>query len=151
MAKYPTIVKSRRRAWAQVIPFYAYLLELRRIYSTTNAIQSLHMQLRKIIKTRGHFPTDEAATKLIWLALRNVMKNRSRGARELDQRDESVRALRGNLIASPARVAYFFGRALRPPPPETPLIQIEQETSTAANQRFFNLPLHTKIRSRPRT
>jgi putative transposase len=81
-AKYPTIVQSWRRAWEHVIPFYAFPPEVRRIIYTTNAIESLHMQLRKIIKTRGHFPTDEAATKLIWLALRNVMKNRNRSARE---------------------------------------------------------------------
>jgi transposase-like protein len=48
---------------------------------TTNAIESLHMQLRKIIKTRGHFPNDEAATKLIWLALRNITATWVRGAR----------------------------------------------------------------------
>lgn len=81
-AKYPTIVHSWRRAWAHVVPFYAFPPEVRRVIYTTNAIESLHMQLRKIIKTRGHFPSDEAATKLIWLALRNVMKNWSRGARE---------------------------------------------------------------------
>jgi transposase-like protein len=80
--KYPTIVQSWRRAWAHVVPFYAFAPEVRRVIYTTNAIESLHMQLRKIIKTRGHFPSDEAATKLIWLALRNVMKNWSRGARE---------------------------------------------------------------------
>jgi len=45
---------------------------VRRILTTTNAIESLHMQLRKIIKTRGHFPSDEAATKLLYLALRNI-------------------------------------------------------------------------------
>jgi transposase-like protein len=49
---------------------------------TTNAIESLHSQLRKIIKTRGHFPSDEAATKLIWLALRNVMTERGRSVRQ---------------------------------------------------------------------
>jgi putative transposase len=80
--KYPTIVHSWRRAWTHVVPFYAFPPEVRRVIYTTNAIESLHMQLRKIIKTRGHFPSDEAATKLIWLALRNVMKNWSRGARE---------------------------------------------------------------------
>ena len=47
---------------------------IRRILTTTNAIESLHMQLRKIIKTRGHFPTDEVATKLLYLALRNIKK-----------------------------------------------------------------------------
>jgi putative transposase len=80
--KYPTIAQSWRRAWAHVVPFYAFAPEVRRVIYTTNAIESLHMQLRKIIKTRGHFPSDEAATKLIWLALRNVVKNWSRGARE---------------------------------------------------------------------
>jgi putative transposase len=81
-AQHPSIVKSWRSAWAQVIPFFAFPPEVRRIIYTTNAIESLHMQLRKIIKTRGHFPSDEAATKLIWLALRNVMVGTSRSARE---------------------------------------------------------------------
>ena len=70
--KYPTIVAAWRRAWEQVTPFFAYPLELRRVIYTTNAIESLHMQLRKIIKNRGHFPSDEAAAKLIYLALRNI-------------------------------------------------------------------------------
>ena len=70
--KYPTIVQSWRRAWEHVIPFFAFPPEVRKVVYTTNVIESLHMQLRKIIKTRGHFPSDEAATKLIWLALRNI-------------------------------------------------------------------------------
>jgi len=70
--KYPTIVASWRRAWEQVIPFFAYPLEVRRVIYTTNAIESVNMQLRKIIKNRGHFPNDEAAAKLIYLALRNI-------------------------------------------------------------------------------
>lgn len=56
--------------------------EVRRVIYTTNAIESLHMQLRKIIKTRGHFPSDEAATKLLWLALRNILKDKVRSAKE---------------------------------------------------------------------
>ena len=55
---------------------------MRRIIYTTNAIESVHMRLRKIIKTRGHFPTDEAATKLLWLALRNITADWSRATRE---------------------------------------------------------------------
>lgn len=70
--KHPTIAASWRRAWEQVIPFFAYPAEVRKIIYTTNAIESLNMQLRKIIKTRGHFPSDEAATKLLFLALRNI-------------------------------------------------------------------------------
>jgi putative transposase len=70
--KFPTIVASWRRAWTQIIPFFAFPPEVRRMIYTTNSLESVHAQLRKIIKTRGHFPTDEAATKLIWLALRNI-------------------------------------------------------------------------------
>ena len=54
------------------MPFFAFPPEVRRMVYTTNAIESVHARLRKVIKTRGHFPTDEAATKLIWLALRNI-------------------------------------------------------------------------------
>jgi transposase-like protein len=70
--KYPTIGASWRRAWEEVIPFFAYPAEVRKIIYTTNAIESLNGQLRKILKTRGHFPSDEAATKLLYLALRNI-------------------------------------------------------------------------------
>lgn len=77
-AKFPTIVASWRRAWTHVIPFFAFPPEVRRLIYTTNALESVHAQLRKIIKTRGHFPTDEGATKLIWLALRNITAKWSR-------------------------------------------------------------------------
>jgi putative transposase len=70
--KFPTVVASWRRAWTHVIPFFAFPPEVRRLIYTTNSLESIHAQLRKIIKTRGHFPNDEAATKLIWLALRNI-------------------------------------------------------------------------------
>lgn len=70
--KFPTVVAAWRRAWAQVIPFFAFPPEIRRVIYTTNAIESVNARLRKIIKTRGHFPTDDAANKLIWLALRNI-------------------------------------------------------------------------------
>ena len=70
--RYPPIVASWRRNWERVIPFFAYPLEVRRVLYTTNAIESLNMQLRKVTKNRGHFPNDEAATKLLYLALRNA-------------------------------------------------------------------------------
>ncbi|MCW0161132.1 IS256 family transposase [Burkholderia pseudomallei] len=79
-AKYPTIVQSWQRAWEHVIPFFVFPPEIRRVVYTTNAIESLNMQLRKIIKTRGHFPNDEAAIKLLWLALRNVLAKTVRSA-----------------------------------------------------------------------
>lgn len=72
--KYPTIAPLWRRSWVYVTPLFQYPLAIRRLLSTTNAIESLNMQLRKIIKTRGHFPTDEAALKLLYLALRNATK-----------------------------------------------------------------------------
>jgi putative transposase len=68
----PPVVASWRRAWTHIIPFFAFPPEIRRVIYTTNALESVHARLRKILKTRGHFPNDEAATKLIWLALRNI-------------------------------------------------------------------------------
>ncbi len=70
--RFPTIGKAWRRAWTSVIPFFAFPPEVRRVIYTTNALESVHARIRKVIKTRGHFPTDDAATKLIWLALRNI-------------------------------------------------------------------------------
>ena len=70
--KFPTVVAAWRRAWDRVIPFFTFPPDIRRVIYTTNAIESVNARLRKIIKTRGHFPTDDAATKLIWLALRNI-------------------------------------------------------------------------------
>ncbi len=72
--KHPPIVAAWRRQWEQVIPLFAHPPEIRRLLYTTNAIESLHMQLRKILKTRGHFPNDAAATKLLYLALRNIVR-----------------------------------------------------------------------------
>lgn len=76
--KYPNIVPIWQRAWVYVLPLFQFPLPVRRLLSTTNAVESVHMQLRKIIKTRGHFPTDEAAFKLLFLALRNLSKKWNR-------------------------------------------------------------------------
>jgi putative transposase len=70
--RFPTIGKIWRRTWTAVIPFFAFPPDIRRVIYTTNALESVHARIRKVIKTRGHFPTDDAATKLIWLALRNI-------------------------------------------------------------------------------
>ena len=78
--RFPTIVAAWRRAWSRVVPFFAFPPEIRRVIYTTNALESVHARLRKIIKTRGHFPNDEAATKLIWLALRNITAKWERAA-----------------------------------------------------------------------
>ena len=73
-AKYPMIAKSWRSNWIRVIPFFAHPLEVRRVIYTTNAIESLNMSLRKVTKSRGSFPNDEAVFKLLYLALRNIAK-----------------------------------------------------------------------------
>jgi putative transposase len=73
--KFPTVAAMWQRQWDQVIPFFAYPPAVRKIIYTTNAIESMHMQLRKIVKNRGHFSTDEAASKLLYLALRNIEKD----------------------------------------------------------------------------
>jgi len=78
--KFPTVVAAWRRAWDRVIPFFAFPPEIRRVIYTTNAIESVNARLRKIIKTRGHFPSDDAASKLIWLALRNITADWGRPA-----------------------------------------------------------------------
>lgn len=80
--KYPTIGPMWRRHWEQVTPFLAYPQEVRKVIYTTNALESVNMRLRKIIKNRGHFPNDEAATKLLFLALRNISKEWTMPSRE---------------------------------------------------------------------
>ena len=78
--KFLTVVGAWLRAWNRVIPFFVFLPEVRRVIYTTNAIESVSARLRKIIKTRWHFPSDDAATKLIWLALRNITEDWGRTA-----------------------------------------------------------------------
>jgi len=83
--RYPSVAAGWRRAWAHVIPFFAFPPAVRKVIYTTNAIESVNARLRKIIKTRGHFPSDESATKLIWLALRNITAEWSRASHDWKQ------------------------------------------------------------------
>jgi putative transposase len=80
--KYAAIAPLWRRQWDQVIPFFAFPPELRRIIYTTNAIESLNSTLRTAVRSRGHFPTDEAAIKLLYLVLRRTEKNWKNAQRE---------------------------------------------------------------------
>ena len=73
-ARYPSIAKSWRVNWARIVPMFGFPEEIRRAVYTTNAIESLNMSLRKVIKTRASFPNDDAAFKLLYLALRNIAK-----------------------------------------------------------------------------
>ncbi|MGC0394372.1 putative transposase [Bradyrhizobium liaoningense] len=70
--RYPAIGAAWRRAWEHVIPFFAFAPEIRKMIYTTNTVEALNRSLRKIIKTRGSFPNDEAAMKLLYLAIRNA-------------------------------------------------------------------------------
>ena len=113
--QFPTVVASWRRAWTHVIPFFAFPPDVRRVIYTTNALESVHAQLRKIIKTRGHFPNDDAATKLLWLALRNITAKWERGAIHVEDRHESVcDPLRGSLHDT-NRVEWHSGGSGRGP------------------------------------
>jgi putative transposase len=71
-ARYPAIGEAWRRAWEHVVPLFAFPPAIRKMIYTTNAVESLHRSLRKIIKTRGSFPNDEAAMKLLYLAIQNA-------------------------------------------------------------------------------
>lgn len=76
--KYPAAVATWENAWDRFTPFLAFGPALRKVIYTTNSIESLNYQLRKIIKNRGHFPNDAAAIKLLWLAIRNIEDKRAR-------------------------------------------------------------------------
>jgi putative transposase len=70
--RYPAIGQAWRRAWEHVVPFFAFAPGVRKMIYTTNAVEALHRSLRKIIKTRGSFPNDDAALKLLYLAIKNA-------------------------------------------------------------------------------
>ncbi len=76
--KYPAAVSTWENAWDRFVPFLALGPALRKVIYTTNSIESLNYQLRKVIKNRGHFPNDAAVVKLLWLAIRNIEDKRAR-------------------------------------------------------------------------
>jgi putative transposase len=80
--KYPAIAASWRRHWAEVVPFYAFPAEVRRLVYTTNAIEALHAKLRRAVRARGHFPHDDAVLKLLFLVLNLAAKQWRMPARE---------------------------------------------------------------------
>lgn len=80
--KYPAIPQSWRRHWDQIIPFFAFSEAIRRIIYTTNAIEALNSKLRRAVRTRGHFPGDDAAMKLLYLVLNHAAQEWKRPPRE---------------------------------------------------------------------
>jgi transposase-like protein len=103
--KFPTVVASWRRAWDRVIPFFAFPPAVRKVIYTTNAIESVNARLRKIIKTRGHFPSDDAASKLIWLALRNITAAWSRASPDWKAAMNQFAILYGDRFTAPRAAA----------------------------------------------
>jgi transposase-like protein len=82
---YPMIAKSWTANWERIAPFLSLPRELRRLVYTTNTIESLNYQLRKVLKTKGHFPSDDAALKLLFLAIRNIEADWKNGVRDWHQ------------------------------------------------------------------
>ena len=96
--KYPHAVATWRAAWERFIPFLAFPPELRRVIYTTNSVESLNYQLRKVTKNRGHFPNDEAVVKLLWLAICNIEDKRARQRAKERGRPASERKASGRLV-----------------------------------------------------
>jgi putative transposase len=95
--KYPAAIAVWERAWDRFTPFLAFPPAVRKVIYTTNSIESLNYQLRKIIKNRGHFPSDEAVVKLLWLAIRDIEDKRERAR-------QAERGLPANKRKAPARL-----------------------------------------------
>jgi transposase-like protein len=98
--RYPMIVELWRRSWERFTPFFAFPADIRRVIYTTNSIEAVNRQLRKIVKTRGHFPTEDAALKLLWLALIRAEKKWTYPIKEWS------RALQQFAIYFPGRVPF---------------------------------------------
>ena len=96
--RYPATVSTWTAAWERFIPFLEFPPELRRVIYTTNAIESLNYQLRKIIKNRGHFPSDEAVIKLLWLAIRDIEDKRARQRAAEAGKPRNERKAPGHLV-----------------------------------------------------
>ncbi len=106
-ARWPAIAQAWRRQWPQVAPFFAYPAQVRTILYSTNAIESLHMQVRKVCKSRGHFPNDEAARKLLYLALRNITKKWTMPHHFWREAASQFRIMFGDSIHSPRHRAVI--------------------------------------------
>lgn len=96
--RYPATIASWTTAWERFIPFLEFPPAVRRIIYTTNAIESLNYQLRKIIKNRGHFPNDDAVIKLLWLAIRDIEDKRARQRAADAGKPKGQRKASGRLV-----------------------------------------------------
>ena len=92
-AKYPAIAQCRNRNWDPVIPFFAFPVGVRQIIYTTNAIEALNSKLRRAVRTRGHFPSDDVAAKLLYLALNYVAEERKTTAARGRRGQHAIRVM----------------------------------------------------------
>ena len=121
--KYPHAVATWTNAWERFIPFLAFPPELRRVIYTTNSIESLNYQLRKVTKNRGHFPNDDAVIKLLWLAICNIEDKRARDrakdrGRPAAERKAQPRLVEGQVVtnwkAALAQLALVYPDRINP-------------------------------------
>lgn len=96
--KYPAAVSVWERAWDRFIPFLEFAPPIRRVIYTTNAIESFNRQMRKIIKTRGHFPNDDALVKLLWLGIVDIEERRAAERAAQAGKPKSQQNAPGHLI-----------------------------------------------------
>lgn len=101
-ATYPTISQAWRRNWEHLKPFFAYPADIRKVIYTTNAVESLNMSLRKVIKTRGSFPTEEAAMKLLYLGLTHIAKKWTKPVQDWKAALQRFAILHGERVPRPA-------------------------------------------------
>jgi putative transposase len=97
--KYPSIAQSWRRVWGEVVPFYAFSDDVRRIVYTTNVIEALNAKLRRAVRARGHFPHDDAAAKLLYLVLMQEEKGWRMPPREWQKAKAQFAILFGERFA----------------------------------------------------
>jgi putative transposase len=121
--KYPAIIGLWNRAWAEFVPFLQFDVEIRKIVCTTNAIESVNARIRKAVRVRGHFPTDAAALKCVYLAVMSLGPHRHRPTPLGDPLEGSPQRLRHRLRRPPhhqpplTEVPPLAGQTLSPPSP----------------------------------
>ena len=118
MTRYPAIVRLWRASWVEFVPFLAYDVEIRKVICSTNAIESLNARYRRAIRARGHFPTEQAAIKCLYLATRSLDptgRGRARGSSAGSPRNAFAIAFEGRLTPTTTnrRITYTGDPSVR--------------------------------------
>jgi transposase-like protein len=134
--KYPTAVKTFEDAWERFTPFLAFPPKLRRMIYTTKSIESLNFQLRKVTKNRGHFPNDDAAIKMLWLAICNIEDKRARDRAKERGRTRGVkRTAEGRLVEGQITTNWKQARDDLPRPNQPPPLTNSQHLHKTLDRR----------------